>query len=175
MRKKAGLKDFSVSVNVARGDLYQKDLILFLKGLIQKYGLNVKDLYLEIIERNYVEDSAVISQVLVNLQKEGFLIEMDDFGTGESSLAMVASIPVDYLKLDRQFVTADITDPRHKEVIRLIINMAKALDIKVISEGIETKEQADMLYDMGCGYAQGYYFRKPVPVEEFFQKMGSKI
>ena len=116
----------------------------------------------------YVEDAAVISGVLVNLQKEGFLIEMDDFGTGESSLAMVANMPVDYLKLNRQFVTADITDPRHREVIRLIINMAKALDIKVISEGIETKEQAEMLYSLGCDYAQGYYFGKPVPAEEFF-------
>ena len=118
-----------------------------------------------------MEDSAVISQVLTNLQKEGFLIEMDDFGTGESSLAMVAKMPVNYLKLDRQFVTADITDPRHREVIRLIINMAKTLNIKVISEGIETKEQAELLYDLGCGIAQGYYFGKPVPAEEFFQKM----
>ena len=168
--KKMGLKDFSVSVNVARGDLYQKDLIPFLKDLIKKYDLDIRSLHLEIIERNYVEDSAVISQVLMKLQKEGFVIEMDDFGTGESSLAMVASMPVDYLKLDRQFITADITDPRHKEVIRLIINMAKALDIKVISEGIETKEQADMLYDMGCEYAQGYYFGKPVPVEEFLKE-----
>lgn len=168
--KKAGLKEFSVSVNVARGDLYQKDLIPFLKHLMKKYELDIRSLHLEIIERNYVEDANLISQVLVNLQKEGFLIEMDDFGTGESSLSMVASMPVDYLKLDRQFVTADITDPRHREVIRLIINMAKALNIKVISEGIETKEQAQLLYDMGCDIAQGYYFGKPVPVDEFYSK-----
>lgn len=173
--KRDGLKEFSVSVNVARGDLYQKDLIPFLKGLIQKYELDMKDLHLEIIERNYVEDATVISRVLTELREEGFLIEMDDFGTGESSLAMVASMPVDYLKLDRQFITADITDLRHREVIRLIINMAKALHIKVISEGIETKEQAKLLYDLGCDLAQGYYFGKPVPVEEFFREMNKEI
>lgn len=92
---------------------------------------------------------------------------MDDFGIGESSLAMAARMPVDYLKLDRQFIIGDLNDKRHTEIIRFIINMAKALDLGVIAEGIETQEQAEILYNMGCAYAQGYYFGKPDEPEKW--------
>lgn len=92
---------------------------------------------------------------------------MDDFGIGESSLAMAARMPVDYLKLDRQFIIGDLNDKRHTEIIRFIINMAKALDLGVIAEGIETREQAQTLYEMGCAYAQGFYFGRPDEPEKW--------
>ena len=75
-------------------------------------------------------------------------------------------MPVDYLKLDRQFVVEDVNDKRHQEVIRFIMNMAKALNMQVIFEGIETKEQAELIYDMGCDFAQGHYYSKPRPFAE---------
>lgn len=147
-------------------DLYQDDLPDVLAGLLERYQLDAEYLHLEVIERNYVEDSEKMFRVLTGLRDAGFLIELDDFGTGESSLAMAARLPVDYLKLDRQFVVEDVHDKRHREVIRFILNMAKALSVQVISEGIETKEQVDLMYEMGCDYAQGFYYSRTRPYAE---------
>ena len=166
MRRERGLRLFPISVNVARMDLYQDDLTDVLIRMLERYRLDPKLIHLEVIERNYVEDSEKMFAVLTGLREAGFLIEMDDFGTGESSLAMAARLPVDYLKLDRQFVLEDVHDKRHREVIRFIMNMAKALNMEVISEGIETKEQAELMYDMGCDFAQGFYYSRPKPYME---------
>lgn len=166
-RQKCGRTPLPISVNVARGDLYQDDLIPFLNGLLDKYELEACSLHLEIIERSYVKDSSQIFQVLSSLRENGFIIEMDDFGTGASSLSMLADIPVDYLKLDRSFLLAGLNNNRHVEVMRCIINLAKTLNIEVIAEGIETQEQADFLCSLGCRYAQGYLYSKPSPADTF--------
>lgn len=162
-RKDKGLKELSISVNVARGDFYEKDLCEFLKYLIDKYELKPEQLHLEIIERAYVTDSDNIFRVLTELREEGFCIEMDDFGIGESSLSMLAEMPVNVLKLDRKFLVAGLDDKRHIEVIRCIINLAKVLDINIIAEGVETQEQVDLLLSMGCTCAQGFFYAKPEP------------
>ena len=94
---------------------------------------------------------------------------MDDFGTGESSLSMIADMPIDCIKLDRSFLSSGFHDRRHTEIIRLIINLAKALDMNVIAEGVETQEQADLLDQFGCRYAQGYFYSKPLPAGEFIE------
>ena len=169
MRRERGLRLFPISVNVARMDLYQDDLTDVLTQMLKRYHLDPELIHLEVIERNYVEASEKMFQVLTGLRDAGFLIEMDDFGTGESSLAMAARLPVDYLKLDRQFVVEDVHDKRHQEVIRFIMNMAKALNVQVISEGIETKEQAELMYDMGCDFAQGFYYSRPRPYMELLE------
>ena len=166
-RKEQGLSQIAISVNVSRDDLYEEDLIDVLNGLIKKYDLVPEQLHLEIIERAYVRDSAHMYQILTQLREEGFLIEMDDFGTGESSLAMLADMPIDYIKLDRQFLVSGLHDERHIEVIRAIINIAQILNIDVLAEGIETKEQQDILYELGCRYAQGYFYGKPAPEIDF--------
>lgn len=162
-RKDNGLKELPISVNVARGDFYEKDLCEFLKYLINKYELKPEQLHLEIIERAYVADSDNIFRVLTELREEGFCIEMDDFGIGESSLSMLADMPVNVLKLDRKFLVAGLDDKRHIEVIRCIINLAKVLDINIIAEGVETQEQVDLLLSMGCTCAQGFFYAKPEP------------
>lgn len=162
-RKDNGLKELPISVNVARGDFYEKDLCEFLKYLINKYELKPEQLHLEIIERAYVADSDNIFRVLTELREEGFCIEMDDFGIGESSLSMLAEMPVNVLKLDRQFLVAGLDDKRHIEVIRCIINLAKVLDINIIAEGVETQEQVDLLLSMGCTCTQGFFYAKPEP------------
>ena len=169
-RQKAGKKPFPISVNVARGDLYQSDLQQTLAGFLKKYGLNAAQLHLEVTERAYVHDFQHIFQVLSALREAGFFIEMDDFGTGESSLAMVAEMPIDLLKLDRYFLVSAAHSKRHAEIVQFIIQLARSLDIQILAEGVETKEQADYLLASGCTVAQGYLYGKPMPAEEFLQK-----
>ena len=158
-----------ISVNAARGDLYQEDLLDVLLKMISDEQLTPSDLRIEIIERNYVRDSSNICQILTVLRSAGFFVEMDDFGTGESSLSMIADMPIDCIKLDRSFLSSGFHDRRHTEIIRLIINLAKALDMNVIAEGVETQEQADLLDQFGCRYAQGYFYSKPLPAGEFIE------
>lgn len=166
-RKDRRLPSFPVSVNMARADLYKPDLADRLLQLLEKYDLSVDDLHLEIIERAYVNDSATIFTVLTKLRSLGFLIEMDDFGTGESSLSMVADMPIDVIKLDRSFLVSCLHSKRHSEVIRFIIRLAESLQMEVIAEGVETKEQEDFLLSVGCTYAQGYFYGKPAPADSF--------
>lgn len=170
-RKEQGLTQIPVSVNVARGDLYQKDLRDTLNKLIRQYDLSPELLHLEILERAYVKDSSTIFQILTALRNDGFIIEMDDFGTGESSLNMLSEFPVDCLKLDRSFLIRGFHDKRHVEVVRFIINLAKMLDINIIAEGVETQEQADLLLKLGCPNAQGYFYGRPEPSQDFSTDM----
>ena len=166
-RKEKGLERLPISVNVARADLYQKDLDKVLTELISTYGLEPGDLHLEILERTYARDSSNMLSVLKNLRSLGFVIEMDDFGIGESSLSMLAEMPVDVLKLDRQFIVSASENRHYVNIIHFIIQLAKALDIQIIAEGVETQEQAEFLKSMGCHMAQGYFYGRPAPGEEF--------
>lgn len=175
MRRDAGLPVVPISVNVARGDLYEKDLLDVLDRMLEKYEIDPQMLRLEIIERAYARDSEYIFQVLTKLKERGFLIEMDDFGMGESSLSMVAGMPVDVLKLDRCFLIANLNDKRHIEVIRFIVNLAGMLEMRIIAEGVETQEQAELLLEMGCPYAQGYYYGRPQPAEDFFNDLSDLV
>lgn len=168
-RQKAGKKVFPISVNVARGDLYQKDLQQTLQSLLQKYELSAATLHLEVTERAYVHDSQHIFHVLSELREAGFFIEMDDFGTGESSLAMVAEMPIDLLKLDRYFLVSAAHSKRHAEIIHFSSSWPKVWSPHS-GRGMETKEQADYLLSSGCTFAQGYLYGKPMPAEEFLQK-----
>ena len=168
-RREQGLSRLSVSVNVARSDFYQPDLIKFLLEMLAKYGLDADQLRLEVLERAYVQDSARLFHVLTRLRQHGFIIEMDDFGVGESSLAMLAEMPVDVIKLDRQFLLTAEQVPAHIEVIRCIIQLAKKLGIGIIAEGVETPEQAQLLLSLGCNHAQGYLYGRPEPAENFLK------
>ena len=169
-RRALGMSEFPISVNVARSDLYRKDLQNVLNGLVKEYGLRDGDLHLEIIERAYVNDPGTMFSVIAGLRDSGFVIEMDDFGTGESSLSMLANMPFDIIKLDRQFLVSAIKNERQTEIIRLIIDLAHTLDMNVIAEGVETREQVDFLTDMGCRIAQGYFYGRPEDSDEFMDK-----
>lgn len=168
-RRELRLPMHSISVNVARSDFYQSDLLDVLLRLVHKYGLQPSQLRLEMLERAYVQDSARLFEVLTQLRGHGFSIEMDDFGVGESSLAMLANIPVDTIKLDRQFLVTALENPRHIEVIRCIIQLARTLQIGIIAEGVETPDQADMLLNLGCYHAQGYLYGRPEPAKNFLK------
>lgn len=167
-RRELNLAPLPVSVNLARRDLYREDLVEVLTGLIKKYGLEPGLLRLEILERAYTEDSdRIVFHVLSELRAKGFLIEVDDFGTGASTLSMAADMPIDVLKLDRSFLEKFPESPRHTEIVRFVVELAKTLELHLVVEGVETAQQADALCRLGCRYAQGYYYSRPRPAEEF--------
>ena len=166
-RCRRGQRVFPVSVNVARGDLYQDDLVDRIDTLVAEHHLPQDSVRFEILERAYVRDEASIGTVLRDIRAHGFKVEMDDFGTGESSLGMLADMEVDVLKLDRSFLRSGLLDRRSIEVIRAVVQLAHALDMDVIAEGVEHEHQRDTLLDLGCNYAQGYLYYKPQPWQDF--------
>lgn len=160
-------KKIPVSVNVSRTDIYAPELEKELSSLLSLNSLDYDDLLLEITESAYTDDSAQIIDTARRLREKGFKIEMDDFGTGYSSLSMLTSLPIDALKLDMSFVRKMLDSPRDRQLIRLILDIARFLNIPAIAEGVEKEEQCDVLKEMGCDLIQGYYFSKPVPPDVF--------
>lgn len=169
-RRRRGLPRLPISVNVARSDLYERDFAAALRELVARHGLAQGDLHLEVLERAWAKDSDALCEVFGGLKALGFTIEMDDFGTGESSLALLANLPVDVLKLDRGFIVKGLGDCRRIEVIRCIVELARSLNMAVIAEGVETVEQERALLSLGCRFAQGFLYAKPQPAESFLDR-----
>ena len=156
-----------VSVNVSRMDIYDPDLEKDLLDIVKSSGLEPHDYLLEITESAYTDNSAQIIETVTKLRSDGFRVEMDDFGSGYSSLNMLGSLPIDALKLDMMFIKKMCDNEKDMKMVQLMIDIASFLNIPVIAEGVETKEQYELLKKMGCHLIQGYYFSKPVPPEEF--------
>ncbi len=156
-----------VSVNVSRVDLYDPNILTILSGIVEQYGLSPEDLLLEITESAYTHDSAQIIDMVMKMRDLGFRIEMDDFGTGYSSLNMISKLPIDAMKMDMQFVRNAFKKEGDTRVMEVIIEISDYLSIPVVAEGVETYDQLRALKAMGCDIAQGYYFSKPVPADEF--------
>lgn len=165
--KNKGYKEVAVSVNVSRADAYNNDLPSFLLYCLEKYNLNPAMLHLEITESAYTEDPDQLIEMVHKFRALGFIIEMDDFGSGYSSLNMLNELPIDILKLDMKFIRTEMSKPEGKGILSFVIKIAKWMNLEVIAEGIETKAELDRLKEMNCDYGQGYYFAKPMPVEEF--------
>ncbi len=156
-----------VSVNVSRVDFFSFDLESFFLELTQKYNINPSYLHLEITESAYTERKDQIVDTLNRLRNLGFAIEMDDFGSGYSSLNMLSRIRPDVLKLDMRFVRNETAKPVEYSILSDVINMAHRLNQRVVAEGVETKEQMKRLQSIGCDYVQGYFLSKPLPVSDF--------
>ena len=122
---------------------------------------------LEVTESAYSENMKRLVEVVENLRKKGFRIEIDDFGAGYSSLNMITTIPVDVLKIDMSFIRDMEKDERNLKLVKIIIDIAKFLKIPSVAEGVETESQLDTLKNMGCEIIQGFYFSKPVPPKDF--------
>ncbi len=165
--KSKGYRIPSISVNVSRRDLYHDELADHLCSLLEKYGLEFTDIHLEVTESAYTEDTDQFLKALNHLKSRGFIIEMDDFGKGYSSLCALKDMPIDALKLDGDFLAADDSSSRCGKIITAVVNMAHSIDMPVIAEGVETKEEADFLKTVGCRFMQGYLFSKPLPAERF--------
>ena len=162
-----GLPLPSVSINVSRADIYQAHLVETLQGMVQKYGIDPAYLRLEITESVCAENPDQIISTTAQLRSLGFSIEMDDFGSGYSSLNMLGQVKLDTLKLDMKFVQNELAKPAGQSILNDIITMAHRMKLGVVAEGVETREQVGRLMAVGCDDVQGYYFAKPMPVPEF--------
>lgn len=170
-----GLPLLSVSVNVSRVDAYAIDLVKCFSDLTEKYNIPRSCIKIEITESTYAEDNTKIGKIAENLRAAGFAIYLDDFGSGFSSLNMLKNVYVDALKIDMQFLDMNETNARKGEsIMESVINMARILRIPIIVEGAETEKQINSLMSMGCRYVQGFYYYKPMPLEEFEELLENK-
>lgn len=169
-----GYENMRVSVNISRMDVYQMNLLSELTGLIEKYHLDPSSLHLEITESAYAENPGQLSKTIGELRNHGFVVEMDDFGSGYSSLNMLSHISLDHLKLDLHFISNETAKPFDVSILNDIVSMAHRLDMRIIAEGVETREQIRRLRAVGCDYVQGYFFAKPMPVNEFDKLLSSQ-
>ena len=156
-----------ISVNVSRIDLYDSKLVDCLTGLRSRYGIPAKYLELEITESAYTEDPEKIISMTRRLREAGFVILMDDFGSGYSSLNMLKDIQIDILKLDMGFLKSSDHSAKGGNILAAIMQMAHSLKMQTIAEGVETKEQVEFLKKIGCQYVQGFYFARPMTAAEF--------
>lgn len=168
--KKNGFENFYISVNISVKDFYYGDLYKIFTGLIKKYDINPKQLNLEITESVLIGDKLFHRQILSKLHDFGFGIEMDDFGSGYSSLNALKDMQMDVLKIDMEFLNETNNELRGKTIIKSIVKMAKALGMTVISEGVENESQTTFLKTVGVDIFQGYLYSKPIPVDEYEKK-----
>lgn len=168
--KEKGYGSYHISVNISTKDFYIIDIYETFTGLINKYGIAASNLHLEITETTLMTDFEKNMNIIHMLQGVGFRVEIDDFGSGYSSLNMLKDISADVLKIDMGFLRKSENEVKGQDILESIITLAGKIGMDVITEGVETKKQLDMLTMMGCHEFQGYYFSKPVPVSEFEEK-----
>ncbi|MEG0528202.1 MAG: GGDEF domain-containing phosphodiesterase, partial [Longicatena sp.] len=164
-RMQEGHELLPISVNISRIDIIGMDVVGFFQELVNEFGIDPSWIELEITESAYSARSEEIIFVVDRLMRHGFTVLMDDFGSGYSSLNMLKDISVDVLKLDMRFL--DNQDKKSKDILESVVHMAKWLNLKVIAEGVETRQQVDFLLGIGCTYAQGFYYYKPMPLNDF--------
>ena len=168
------LKDeVPISVNFSRNDLYAVDIYSYINKLIQKYSINPESIVFEITETLYAENPSLLRSIIDRFHEHNFKISMDDFGSGYSSLNVLKNFAFDNLKIDLKFLQHinDSAQEREKgySIISSIVEMSNKLNISSIVEGVETKEQLELVKQSGCDYTQGYYYSKPVPVDQFLK------
>ena len=168
--------DLFISINVSPKDFYFMDVAGELTGLVREYDVDPSRLRVEITETVMMTDEAKRIEILKALREAGFIVEMDDFGSGYSSLNMLKDMPVDVVKIDMAFLRKTQDDVRARTILSSIMQMTNNLKLAQITEGVETAEQFANLRDMGCGMFQGYYFARPMAVEDFMEFLdGSRV
>ncbi len=160
-------KDIFISINISPKDFYFMNVPEELNKLVKEFQIDIKRLRLEITETVMMTDADSRMQILNKLREDGFIVEMDDFGSGYSSLNLLKDMPVDLLKIDMMFLKASENDIKAQKIVQNIIHLTTDLGIESLTEGVETETQYQMLSEMGCKLFQGYYFSKPIPVDEF--------
>lgn len=165
--KNEGKKVPLISVNVSRLHLLDDELPVKIKNLSDGYGIDASNVELEITESIFFEDTERLIRMIKNLKDLGYVISMDDFGSGYSTLNFMKELPVDVIKIDGGFFMRNQMDKKSKAVISAIMQLTKNLEFESISEGVETEEQVQFIKEQGGKYVQGYYFYKPMPADEF--------
>jgi len=162
-----GITPVVISVNQSRMHLNNDDYIWRLREIVDKYGIPYEYIELELTESVFTENADLMLKIMQKLHDIGFKLSIDDFGSGYSSLNMLKDIPADVVKIDREFFNGTVNSQKGRAVISTVVDLAKNLDMQVISEGVETVEQVDFLQDIKCHMVQGYFFAKPMPIKEF--------
>lgn len=165
--EKEGNDGISLSVNISPRDFYYMDIAKEFSVLIEKYQINPAKLNLELTESAFVREQEQMLELLKRLQNLGFSIEMDDFGSGYSSLNTLKDIPVDVLKIDMGFFSDTNAMSRSRKIVEMVVQLGKSLGIAVIAEGVEKEETVRFLKEVGCDVIQGYFFAAPMPVKQF--------
>lgn len=168
--KELGKEQYHISVNISTKDFYLVDVYETFVDIVERNGINPEKLKLEITETTIMDNFERNIKIIKRLQDYGFKIEIDDFGSGYSSLNMLKDISADILKIDMGFLNATENELKGQDILESIIFLAQKLGMEVITEGVETSQQLTMLIQMGCRMFQGYYFSRPVPEEEFEKK-----
>ena len=162
-----GREDMYLSVNISPKDFYFIDIYETFTSLVEQYEIDPKRLHLEITETSVMTDVEQRIKIIEQLQAYGFIVEMDDFGSGYSSLNMLKEIHVNVLKVDMVFLRKTTEMERSRKILRTIVVLAQELGMNTIVEGVETKEQLEFLKSISCDIFQGYYFAKPMEVSRF--------
>ena len=172
--KKNGHEDLAISVNMSAKDFYSIDVYEALTALVDRYGVDCRTLRIEITETALLAEPEKSITVVSRLREKGFFVEIDDFGSGYSSLSLLKNIQADMLKIDMGFLREINDRERSRVILQSVIDLAESLGMDVLTEGVETQQQLQTLSSMGCGAFQGYYFSRPIPVEEFESKYDLK-
>ena len=162
-------RDLFLSFNISALDLADNELLLKMTEELQRQQIKPSNIELEIVESAIIENFQSASAILSRLRELGFQVAIDDFGTGYSSLAYLDKLPVDKLKIDREF-TSKLELGEGAGIVKSIVDLASNFDLRVLAEGVETLEQEQLLKQLGCHRVQGFYYSKPIPLAEFEQK-----
>ena len=166
--------NYYISVNISAKDFYHIDVYQTFKNLVSKYGIDTDKLHIEITETALSEDKQAAHKTIEILHDEGFIIEIDDFGSGYSSFNFLKDVCADVIKIDRVFLKKSSHEERGEQILRSIISLSHDIGMDVITEGVENVDQLSMLAKMNCDWFQGYYFSKPITVGDFEEKYGIK-
>ncbi len=164
--QKAG-HDIRIAVNVSGAQFYQGDLVELTQNILSDTGLKPKNLEMEVTESIFMEDVHHTIDTLKELHGLGIELAIDDFGTGYSSLSYLRQFPIDRLKIDQSFIRNALNDANDASIAKTIVNLGHSLNLKVIAEGVETKDHEDFLREEGCDEVQGFRYSRPIPSEEF--------
>jgi EAL domain-containing protein (putative c-di-GMP-specific phosphodiesterase class I) len=162
-----------IAVNLSPREVDRGDAIESIENALTQSGLPPEYLEIEVTERVFLDDVERVATIFREIKELGVRLCIDDFGTGYSSLSYLQSYPFDVLKIDRAFVHGAIGHEDGVALLRAITSMAESLRLEVVAEGVETREQMDLLIGLGCGFAQGFYFCRPMSAERL--KMGDSI
>ena len=167
-------KVYPISINQSRYLLHNKAYVTMVQDILLKYEIPKDYVELELTETVFFLEREHMVNIMSKLKDINVMLSIDDFGSGFSSLNLLKDIPFDVLKIDRGFLDETATSKESKWILRKIVEMADGLGVKVVCEGVETKEQAEMLKEIGCHIAQGYLYAKPMPISEFEQRFNHK-
>ena len=162
-------ENICISVNISRIHLFHRHFPDILKSIADSYGVPTRELEIEVTESVFIKNKMKLVEIINQFREYGFYVSIDDFGSGYSALNMLKDITAEIIKIDKEFLRLSSDDERGKKVLKNVINMCKDLKMEVITEGVETKEQAEFVVSCGCQIAQGYYYAKPMDFDKFME------